>query len=290
MSNYAKVKRLLWIIFLANFGVAFLKVFIGTWIRSASMTADGFHSLTDGSSNIICLIGIQLASRPIDEDHPYGHTKFETLSALFVGGILFGLGGIIIINSLNRFMNPTIPHITAESLLVLLITLFINIGVSYFEYKRGKQWGSQVLISDSKHTRSDIYITIGVLLTLLGIKLGLPPVIDSIVSLIVAGFILYSAYEIFRDNCDILVDKAALDTEQLKKIAMSFEQVKDAHDIRSRGSAQDLHVDMHIMTEPNLSVEESHDLIHQIEDRIQNEMNENIQLIVHLEPYHKNKN
>ncbi|NLK71819.1 MAG: cation transporter [Clostridiales bacterium] len=290
MSNYAKVKRLLWIILLANFGVAFLKVFIGTWIRSASMTADGFHSLTDGSSNIICLIGIQLASRPIDEDHPYGHTKFETLSALFVGGILFGLGGIIIINSLNRFMNPTIPHITAESLLVLLITLFINIGVSYFEYKRGKQWGSQVLISDSKHTRSDIYITIGVLLTLLGIKLGLPPVIDSIVSLIVAGFILYSAYEIFRDNCDILVDKAALDTEQLKKIAMSFEQVKDAHDIRSRGSAQDLHVDMHIMTEPNLSVEESHDLIHQIEDRIQNEMNENIQLIVHLEPYHKNKN
>lgn len=287
MSNYAKVKRLLWIILLANFGVAFIKVFIGTWIRSASMTADGFHSLTDGSSNIICLIGIQLASRPIDEDHPYGHTKFETLSALFVGGILFGLGGIIIINSLNRFMNPTIPHITAESLLVLLITLFINIGVSYFEYKRGKQWGSQVLISDSKHTRSDIYITIGVLLTLLGIKLGLPPVIDSIVSLIVAGFILYSAYEIFRDNCDILVDKAALDTEQLKKIAMSFEQVKDAHDIRSRGSVQDLHVDMHIMTEPNLSVEESHDLIHQIEDRIQNEMNENIQLIVHLEPYHK---
>ncbi len=282
---YKKVRQVLWIILFANIGVAVLKIVIGTVIHSTSMTADGFHSLTDGSSNVVGLVGIRLASKPIDEDHPYGHRKFETLTGLFIAGMLFFIGSKIILGAISSFVNPIIPNITVGSLIVLLATLLINLFVCIYEYKRGKKLGSPILISDSMHTRSDIYVSVGVLVTLICIKLGFPPIIDPIASLIVAGFIMHAAYEIFKDNSDVLVDKVAVDTEKIKNIVLGFEQVKDTHNIRSRGSENDLHVDMHIMTEPDMSVEESHKLIHNIEEKLRGEINENVQVIAHLEPF-----
>lgn len=286
---YCKVKQVLWIILFANLGVAVLKVMIGTMIKSASMTADGFHSLADGSSNIVGLIGIKIASKPVDEEHPYGHRKFETLAGLFISGMLFIVGGKIIMEAISRFRNSVIPSITLESLIILLATLLINIFVSIYENKRGKELKSQILLSDSMHTRSDIYVSIGVLATLSCIKIGLPPIVDPIVSLLVAGMIVRAACEIFKDNSNILVDKAVVSTEKIKDITLSFDQVKDAHNIRSRGSQNDLHIDMHIMTEPDMSVVESHKLIHCIEDKIRDEISENVQVIAHIEPFIEKK-
>lgn len=284
-DNFKKVKQVLWIILFANLAVAILKIIIGNIIKSASMTADGFHSLTDASSNIVGLIGIQFASKPVDQDHPYGHRKFETLAGLFIAGMLFLVSGKIILGAFNRFANPVIPNITLESLIVLLVTLCINVFVCVFEYKKGKEMNSQILVSDSMHTRSDIYVSIGVLATLICIKLGFPPVIDPIASLTVAIFILHAAYEIFKDNSDVLVDKAVVDTEKIRNIALSFEQVKNSHNIRSRGCKNDLHIDMHIMIEPNMNVIESHELIRNIQEKVKNEINGNVQVIIHLEPF-----
>ena len=154
--------------------------------------------------------------------------------------------------------------------------------------RRGKKLNSQILISDSMHTRSDVYISLGVLISIICIKLGLPSVIDPIVSFVVAGFIFHTAYEIFIYNSGILVDKAVVDTETIRNIVLSFEEVKDIHKIRSRGIENDLHIDMHIMIEPNISVEASHQLIHSIEEKIRQDINSNIQLIAHLEPYKNN--
>lgn len=284
-NNFDKVKQVLWIILIANLAVAVLKIVVGTIIKSTSMTADGFHSLSDGSSNIVGLIGIHIASKPVDEDHPYGHRKFEVLGGLFISGMLFVIGGKTIMDALNRLANPVAPDITVESLVLLLITLFVNVFVCVFEYKKGQKLNSQILISDSMHTKSDIYVSVGVLVTLACIKLGLPPVIDPAASFIVAGFIFHAAYEIFKNNSDILVDKVAVDTERIRSITLSFDQVKDAHDIRSRGSADDLHIDMHIMTAPDLSVEKSHELIHSIEEKMRENINKNVEVIAHFEPY-----
>ena len=284
-ENLSKVRSVLWIILFLNFGVAAVKIVLGTLIRSNSMTADGFHSLADGSSNIIGLIGIQLAYRPVDNDHPYGHRKFETLAGLAISGILFALGANVIIEAVRKFNRPSIPVITTESLIALLVTLLINILVSKIEYQKGKELNSQILLSDSLHTRSDIFISLGVLVALGGIKLGLPAWIDPAVSLVVAGFILHAGYEVFSMNRDILVDKAVIEEDRIRKIAMAFDEVLDTHSIRSRGSNNEPYIDMHIMTKPDLSIEESHELIHKIEDRIRGEINQNAQLTVHLEPY-----
>ena len=284
-NYYRKVKQILWVIFGANILVAILKIILGNIIKSASMTADGFHSLTDGSSNIVGLIGLRYASMPIDKDHPYGHSKFETLAGLFISGMLFVISGKIILDALKRFVTPVKPDVTVESIIVLILTLCINIFISIFEYRKGKKYNSMILISDSMHTRSDIYISIGVLFTLVCIKLGVPAVIDPIASLVVSIFILHAAYEIFKENSGVLVDKAAVDNKIIVDLVLSFEEVKDLHQVRSRGSKNSLHIDMHIMTEPDLSVEESHRLIHDIEKKLQEEININTQVIAHIEPY-----
>jgi len=282
---FKKVQKVLFIILIANLFVAVLKIVIGDIIQSASMTADGFHSLSDGSSNIVGLIGIQLASKPKDIDHPYGHSKFETLSGLFISIMLFAVGGKVIVSAIDRFKNPVMPNITVESLIVLLVTLVINVFVSVIEFKKGKELNSQILVSDSMHTRSDIYVSMGVLVTLIAVKSGLPPVIDPIVSLVVSGFIIHAAYEIFKENSDVLVDKSTVDIKEVRNLVMSFEQVKGTHNIRSRGSQNALYIDLHLLVEPHLSIEESHNLVHEIEEIIKIKVNKNTQVIAHLEPF-----
>ncbi|MCC0782240.1 cation transporter [Clostridioides sp. ES-S-0108-01] len=286
MDNYKKVKQVLWIILFANFIVALLKIIIGNQIKSYSMTADGFHSLSDGASNVVGLIGIFFASKPKDKNHPYGHKKFEIITSLFISGMLFVIAIKIILSAVLRITNPIVPSITIESLIALVITLFINIFVCMYEYRVGTKLNSYVLISDSLHTRSDIFVSLGVLVTLVGVKLGFPVIIESIVPIIISAFIIYSAYGIFRPSIGILVDRVAVDEDYIKEIVFEFNEVRDVHNIRSRGSKSSIYIDMHVMVDPFISVEQSHDLTHKIEKQIQEEINENAQVIVHIEPFY----
>lgn len=288
VDSYKKVKKVLWIILVYNFIVSFTKIIIGISIKSASMTADGFHSFSDGASNIVGIIGVSMASKPKDKNHPYGHKKFEIMASMFIGGMLLMMAFKIILDAISRFTNPVIPLITNESLLALIGTLIINIFVCIYEYKIGNKLNSHILVSDSIHTRSDILVSIGVLLSLICVKFGLSPLIDSIASLVVAGVILLSSYEIFKSTTSILVDSAVVDDKDIEKIIKSIDIVRGVHNIRSRGSENDIYIDMHILVNPNTSVEDSHKLAHDIEIKIKEELNENAQVIVHIEPYYEN--
>ncbi len=288
-NNYMKVQKVLAIILVANLLVAALKIIAGSIIKSASMTADGYHSVSDGSSNIIGLVGIHFASQAEDKEHPYGHSKYETLAGLFISIMLFLAGGNVILGAIEKFREPVAPEVTTMSLIVLVFTLIINIAVSAIEYKKGKKLNSQILISDSMHTRSDIYISLGVLATLVGVKLGLPIWIDPLASLVVAGFIIRASYEIFRKNSHILLDGEAIDSEAIRDVVMSFEEIKDIHKIRSRSSINIINVDLHLVVDPELNVKESHNLIHNIEDAIKDKFNKNLQFIAHVEPYEDSK-
>ena len=149
---------------------------------------------------------------------------------------------------------------------------------------------SYILVSDAKHTKSDIYVSIGVLVALVGVKLGLPTIIDPIASLIVSGFILHSAYEVFKESTSVLVDQATVEEEYIKSIVKEFKEVEGVHKVRSRGSINDIHIDMHVLVNPNISVEKSHMLTHEIEDKIKERLKMNVQVIVHIEPYYNKNN
>lgn len=233
-----KIKWVLWVILFANLAVAGIKIVVGQLIQSASLTADGFHSLTDGISNVVGLIGIQVAAQPIDEKHPYGHRKYEFLTGLFIGFMLLIIAALVLHEAIDKFVNPVAPHITVVSLVALIATLLINVFVSIYEFRQGQKPGSAVLISDSLHTRSDVYVSISVLFTLLGIKFGLPSIIDPIASLVVAAFILHAAFQIIRSTSEVLVDKAVADSDKIRNIMFEFPEVRGVHNIRTAGPSR----------------------------------------------------
>lgn len=287
MTMNEKTKKVQWIlavILVANMAVATIKIIFGTLIQSTSMTADGFHSLTDGTSNIIGLISVRLAGTPNDPSHPYGHEKIETLSSLVIAAFLLSIGIKVVKEAIVAFQQPHIINVTTSSLVVMLLTLATNIFVTTYERRKGNELGSSFLIADASHTASDIFVTIGVLIGLVGVKLGLPPVIDPIISLVVAGFIFHAAWEIFYDNSHVLIDGKALEEEDIRQCAAVFPDVKEIHEIRSRGTKDAPYVDMHIKVDSSLCISEAHNLSHLIELCIKEKLAPNASVIVHVEP------
>ncbi len=284
-ATMEKIKWVLWVILFANLAVAGVKIVVGQLIQSASLTADGFHSLTDGISNVVGLIGIQYAAQPVDEKHPYGHRKYEFLTGLFIGFMLLGIASLVLYEAFDKFMHPVVPNITVVSLVALIMTLFINIFVCLYEYRQGRQLNSTVLISDSLHTRSDVYVSISVLFTLLGVKLGLPPIIDPIASLVVATFIIRAAVQIIRSTSEVLLDRAVADSEAIRDIALEFPEVRGVHDIRSRGTLQELYIDMHVLIDPDMGISQSHQLCHEVEQKICEKLHVDARVMIHIEPF-----
>ena len=288
MTADQKVKLILKQILFANLLVAIAKIIIGSLAQSASIAADGFHSLTDGISNIVGLIGLGLAAKPKDSDHPYGHKKYEFLSSLFIGGMLLAIALKIGLEAIDRILVPVAPIFEINFFLMLLITLLINVLVTVYESAQGHKLNSYILISDAMHTKSDIFVTIGVLITLLAIHLGAPVIIDPLASLIVMGFIIHAGLKIIKSTSDILVDKVAIDQNLVAQIVTSFPEVINVHSIRSRGSSSQIFIDMHIILDPDMSIKDAHDLVHKIEEKLNFEINPHIQAIIHTEPDSKN--
>lgn len=285
-SAFKSIKRILWIILYANLAVAFAKIALGLMINSASVLADGFHSLTDGSSNIIGLVGMSFASKPVDEDHPYGHHKYETMSSLMIVGMLFFLAFQIISEAITKFTHPVTPTIDVWTFVVMAGTLVINLFVTVYEYNQGKKLHSTLLMSDALHTRSDVFVTIGVILSLVLVKMGLPVWIDPLVSLIVAVVILRAAVEIFKMASAILLDSKVIDEKVIAEVVNRLPEVKGVHHIRSRGTLSNLFIDLHVLLDPTINLKDAHYVHHAIEKVLEDHFTDaQVQVIAHLEPY-----
>lgn len=288
-TSYKQVQLILFVIFLLNIAVAVLKMVIGGMIGSASLTADGYHSLSDGMSNIVGMIGIKFASLPDDNEHPYGHNKIESLAGLAIGVMLLIVALKTVLTAYDKFLNPTAPDVTMLSILALIATLIVNISITKYESKKGKELNSTILVSDANHTKSDIFISLGVLLTLVGIKLGLPAIIDPIVTFVVSLFIFHASWEVIYDNWSILIDTSNVDSEKIRECVMQFDHVKGVHNIRSRGTNNRIYIDMHILVDGDMTVAESHEMQHEIELEIKETINNQAHVIIHVEPYIENR-
>lgn len=163
-ERYKKIRSVLLWVLLLNWLVAIVKIAYGLFSRCASITADGFHSLSDGASNIIGLAGIHLASQPKDINHPYGHKKYETFFSLGIAILLFIVALNLFRQGIERIYHPIIPQIDIGSFAVMIITLMINLAVMRYERKRAKELQSDILLSDSLHTKADIFISLSVIL------------------------------------------------------------------------------------------------------------------------------
>jgi cation diffusion facilitator family transporter len=283
-EHYSKIRRVLLIVLALNWAVAVAKIVYGFITRCQSMTADGFHSLSDGTSNIVGLVGIHLACQPTDKDHPYGHKKYETFFSLGIALLLFLLCAGLIHQGIERFHNPLTPVINRESFIIMLITMGINLSVMVYEKRRGLALKSDILVSDAMHTRADILTSLSVIAALIFIKLGYP-LLDPIVTIIIALFIAFAGFEIVRESSHVLCDTAViLDTKRIEDVVLSIKGVKTCHKIRSRGRADDIHIDLHVQVHPDMHVDNAHKISYAIEEAIKNEIPEITDVIVHIEP------
>jgi len=285
-ERYLKIRWVLIYVLLLNWGVAAAKLLYGWLTRSASMTADGFHSFSDGSSNIIGLLGIWISSRPIDETHPYGHKKYETLTSIGISILLFLVCFNVVREGILRFLHPVVPEVYVSSFLVMGITLAINIGVMIYENRMGIALKSDILISDALHTRADILTSSSVIVSLIGIKFGYL-ILDPIVSLVISGFIAYAAVDILKESSRVLSDGVAIPIEEIQRVVLSIRGVKECHQIRSRGRGDDIHIDLHVLVDPEVDVHRAHHLSYAIENKIKRDFHGVTDVVVHMEPLEK---
>lgn len=278
------IRRTLWVILLLNVLVALAKLVWGFVTRSASIQADGFHSMFDGTSNIIGLVGMGLASRPADRDHPYGHAKFETYASAVIGAMLvlaaYRVGSTAIQGLIRHGAGP---QVDIWSFVIMVGTLAVNLFVTAWERREGKRLGSEVLIADSSHTMSDSIVSIGVIIGLVFVKLGFP-MADPIVALLVAFAILWTAWEVFTQASATLSDSARLDPNDIRSAALSVEGVLGCHNVRSRGAQAEVHVDLHVQVDPSVSVSEGHQIAETVERYLASVFPNVSDVIVHLEP------
>jgi cation diffusion facilitator family transporter len=283
-TRFVKIRNILLVILFLNWLVAVAKIFYGIITRAASITADGFHSFSDGASNLIGLAGIWAASQPVDRDHPYGHKKYETFSAVIISILLFIISFNIIRGGIIRFLNPVMPDITGISFFVMIMTMAVNTGVYLYEKKQSHLLSSDILAADSYHTRSDILVSLSVIFTLIAVKAGFPAV-DSIVSILIALLIAYSGIGILRESSGVLCDKTVIEETLIKDIVLSVKGVRGCHNIRTRGRADDVHLDLHIEVDSSMAIGTAHKLSHQVEDILKHSLKGVTDIAMHIEPF-----
>jgi cation diffusion facilitator family transporter len=283
VERYAAVSRVLTRVLVLNLLVAVAKIALGTLTGAVSVLSDGYHSLTDSASNIMALVGIRIARQPPDADHPYGHRKFETMASL--GILLFLL--LVLVQILwaawEQLRKPAAPTVEALSFAVMGATFVVNLAVVWYERRAGRRLASEVLLADAHHTQSDLYTSATVIAALVGVRLGYP-LLDPIAAIIVAGFIAYACWEIFQDTTRILSDQIVIAAEDLQRVVGTVPEVVGCHQVRSRGSADHVFVDLHIWMDPAMRLDEAHRVSHVVKDRIMAAFPQIKDAVIHIEP------
>jgi len=277
------IRRVLYVTLVLNWAVAAVKLVWGHLSGSVALWADGFHSLIDGSSNVVALVGIWMAHQPPDAEHPYGHRKFEALTALAISGFLFFACFEIFQQAWHRLSGGAPLVQTPVLYAVTLGTLAVNVFVTRYERAQGKKLGSQALLADAAHTLSDVWSTLLVLLSFVCARFGFPAV-DGIAGMVIAGVIAWAGWSIVQQSMPTLADAALVPAADLMDCAEGVTGVRECHAARSRGAPDEVLVDLHILVDPMLPIAEAHQIGHQVESCVRAKWPGVIEVLVHVEP------
>lgn len=283
-SRTREINRVLWTVLICNLVIAAGKFAFGQVTHTASIRADGIHSLFDSTGNVIALIGIAMASRPADLGHPYGHSKFETYASVFIGALLLFAAWEVGSDAVDalRFGNAR-PNVTIYSFVVMLVTLVTNVFLTRLERNAAKRYNSEILAADSKHTLSDAVVTMSVLIGLVLVRRGYP-MADAAVSLVVAAAILVTAFSVLKQANSALSDSARIPSSELRRTVLEVEGVRDCHAIRTRGTESEVYLDLHVLVDPLMTVSDAHALADRVEGHVCEQHPAVVDVIVHLEP------
>jgi cation diffusion facilitator family transporter len=278
------IQRSLAIILVANLVVVAVKIVVAVRTGALSVLGATVESALDAMNNVIAIALVGLAAIGPDEDHPYGHDKFETLGALAIVGFLSISCFELVRNAVTQLVHQQLPEAATPLELALLgSTAFANVFVVWYERRRGRELGSALLLADAAHTGGDIFVTVLAFVALLLTRAGYG-FIDPWLALVVAGVIAFSGYQILRVTVPILVDQRAVDSAEIRRVVAAIPGILGVPNVRSRTSASGtLFAEMTITCDGALSVARAHELADAAERAIREALGA-ADVTVHVEP------
>ena len=281
----AVAKRTTLVSVLVNVVLSTLQIVIGYFARSQALIADGIHSLSDLLSDFVVLLANHHSQKDPDEDHPYGHQRFETAASLFLGVVLMSVGAGMLWVSVERIMDPdAIPDVAPIALAIAILTLFMKEGLFRYMLSAAKRVKSSMLVANAWHARSDaassLVVAIGILGHLLGYK-----ILDPIAALIVGLMIARMGWRFGSESFNDLMD-TGIDERELQEITQTLNEtpgVLGVHDIRTRKMGDMVLVDAHIEVDRTLTVEQGHDIAVAARDMVMRR-HRVLDLLAHVDP------
>lgn len=261
-----------------------IKFVTGLLAKSISITADAVNNLTDAASSIVSLLGFVLAEKPADKEHPYGHGRYEYISALTVAAIIIVIGTELFKSGAEKIISPEAVNCSIYSVAILIISVLTKLWMSSFNIKIGKRINSKTLIATAKDSRNDVISTLAVLASaVVGIIFKIN--IDGYVGVAVSVFILYSGVGLIKDTISPLLGVAPEEetVEHIHRVIMSYPKVLGTHDliVHDYGPGR-CFASVHIEVAAEDNVLESHDEIDNIERYFIEK--EHLNLVVHMDP------
>jgi len=283
-ATRSSIRRVLSAVLIANLLVAGVKLFIGWRAGSLAVLGDAAHSGFDSLNNVIALLAIRFAAAPADDEHPYGHAKFETLGALAVVSFLSITAFELVTGATSRLLVGGSPLVLDTLTFALLAgTLVVNLGVAGVEAWFARRLNSEILAADAYHTATDVWITLAVLGGLGLVAAGWEDA-DAWLSIAVAGLICVSGYQVLRTTVPVLVDRRAVDAGRIVSFISEMEGVRKVHDVRSRGRlGSHAHAELTVVVDDGLTVAEGHTIADEVERKLIVDGGF-VTVVVHVEP------
>ena len=282
-DRYSGVVRVLSRVLAVNLLITIAKIWLGYRTGTLSIVSEGFHSLTDAASNVVGLVGISVARRPPDANHPYGHRKYETISSVGILIFLIAVMVQVLRAAIDRLINGGTPRVFPEGIGLMAVTLVINILVVGYEMRAGRRLNSELLKADAKHTRSDVLTSVAVLGALIGVWSG-HPILDPVAALLVAGFIGHACWSIAQDASSILSDEIVIAEAEVRAVIQTVPDVLGCEKIRTRGSADHVFLDLHLWLDGQMPLADAHATSHVVKDRLMAKFPQLVDVVIHIEP------
>lgn len=288
-SEFQKIaNKVSFLTILANTGLSLLKLLAGILAHSSAMISDAIHSASDVFSTIVVIIGIRLASKEPDREHPYGHERLECVAAIVLAIVLLitGLGigadalGKIMKGNYDNLQTPGVP-----ALIAAILSIAVKEGMYWYTRFYAIKIDSSALMADAWHHRSDAFSSIGALIGIAGARLGYP-IMDSVASLVIFLFIVKAAYDIFKDALDKMVDHSC-DEETEKAIyacVMKNEKVLGIDLLQTRIFGNKIYVDVEIAADGSYTLREAHTIAEAVHEDIEKNFPKVKHIMIHVNP------
>lgn len=272
----------------SNIFLILIKLIVGIITNSVSIISEAIHSGIDLVASVIAFFSVKISSKPPDEEHAYGHGKYENVSGVIEALLIFIAAIWIIVEAVKRLLENGEVKTPEYGIIVMAISMVVNYIVSSKLYKTAKETDSIALEADALHLKTDVYTSLGVAVGLLLLYLTRLPWIDAVVAILVAFMIIYESTELIKKAFNPLVDRQLPD-EEINQIEVLIDEVLHANigayhsRLRTRKSGDHKYIDFTIFVNGDTSVKNAHDVCNEIEDRINANMKIS-DINIHIEP------